>query len=170
MNLPTIEKDKEDFYQQFFEDEISQPLVKISPTDLTRESQESGFIKKFGKRIVSNLLILVGGWLAFSSISMFFYMVTAHPQISGLKMLFSLVIGLPLLFLGVGKIKKKSDWLLFAIFPLMGFISSFFLIFSPINLWREGNFVAVLFFAFLIALIIFYYIKDLKHPNDKLSR
>lgn len=166
MNLPTMEKDTEDYYQQFFENELSQPLVKTNPTELIAESQESGFIKKFGKRIVSNLLILIGGWLAFSSISMFFYMAMAHPQVSGLKMLLSLFIGLPLLFLGVGKVKKNSDWLLYAIFPLMGFISSFFLIFPPFNLWHDGNFFAVLFFAFLIALIIFYYIKDLKHPNN----
>ncbi len=45
MNLPTIEKDKEDYYQQFFEDEISQPLVKMSPTAMIAESQENSFNK-----------------------------------------------------------------------------------------------------------------------------
>jgi hypothetical protein len=169
MNLPTMEKDKEDFYQQFFEAEISQPLAKQNSSNVDVENEESSFIKKFGKRIVSNLLILVGGWMIFSSISGFFYWPANHP-LGGLKMLLSnivtIVIGLLLLFLGVGKIRKKSDWLLYAIFPLMGYISSLLLRFLPINLWHEGNFFSVLLSSFLLALFIFYYIKDWKQPSN----
>ncbi len=73
MSLPTIEKDKADFYQSFFEDEISQPLVKQKPANVNVQNQDEGFIKKFGTKIFSNVFILAGAWFLFLSSSILFY-------------------------------------------------------------------------------------------------
>jgi hypothetical protein len=167
MNLPTMQKDKGDFYQQFFEEEVSQPLVKKNPTAMIAESQENNFIKKYGKRIVSNLLIWGGGWMLFSSSSMFVHLTNRLPiENPLLKILPYLFIGFALLFFGIGKIKKKSGWLLFTIFPLMGCLFGFLLRLETVNWWRDGNFLSGLLFSFFAALLMFYYIRDYFGTSD----
>lgn len=169
MNLPTMQKDKEDFYQQFFEEEVSQPLLKKNPTTIIAESQENSFIKKYGKKIISNLLIFGGGWLLFASSSVFFYfIVITSPRITPplLKPLIAFIIGAVLLFLGVGKIKKKTDWLIYSIIPLMSLLFSFLITFTPIS-WRGNNgFLNLHFLFFLLVLFVFYYVKDYFETSD----
>jgi hypothetical protein len=163
MNLPTLQKDKEDFYQQFFEEEVSQPLLKKNPTAMIGESQENSFIKKYGKTIISNLLIFGGGWLLFASSSVFFYFFVASPSKFSpplLKPLIAFIIGLTLLFLGVGKVKNKTDWLIYSIIPLMSLIFSFLITLVPVD-WRGNNaFFNLHFLFFLLVLFVFYYVKD----------
>ncbi len=167
MDLPTLQKEKKDFNQQFFDDEISQPLVKRNPLDMIAESQEVSFIKKYSGNIVSSLLMWGGGWMLFSSLSMFIYLSDVLPVGSSLlKLLPYLGIGLALLYFGVGEIKKKSDWLLFTIFPLMGCLFGILLKLKPVNLWQDGNFFSGLFVLFFVALLIFYYIKDNFQTSD----
>ena len=169
MNLPTMEKDRADYHQSVMDDEISQSPVKMSSTDFISDNQHSGLIKKYGGRVISNILILLGGWLTFSGISMFLYLIIVHPPADKSKPLLSSVIGVVLLFLGIGKAEQKSNLLLYGVFPLIGLVTSLFIIFSPFGVWYEGEPFAALLFFFLIALIIFYYYKDLKHHEKQSS-
>jgi hypothetical protein len=170
MNLPTMQKDKEDSYQQFFEKEVSQPLLKKNPTAMIAESQEDSLVKKYGKRIISNLLIFGGGWLLFASSSVFFYFfIITSPRISPplLKPLIAFIIGSVLLFLGVGKIKKKTDWLIYSIIPLMSLLFSFLIKFAPTSWSGNSDFLGLNFLFFLLVLFVFYYVKDYFETSDK---
>jgi predicted neutral ceramidase superfamily lipid hydrolase len=158
-----MQKDKEDYYQQVFEEEVSQPLFRKNPTAMIAESQENSFIKKYGKRILSNLLIAGGGWLLFASSTIFFYFfVVSAPTIKPplLKPVIAFIIGLTFLFLGVGKVKKKTDWLIYSTIPLMSLIFSFLITLVPVG-WRGNNsFLNLNLLFFLLILFVFYYVKD----------
>ena len=169
MKFPTIQKEREDFNQQFFEEEILQPLVKADQTNLIEESQGKDSIKELGRKIFSNLLIIVGGYFLFVSSTLLFYQFVLKPQpfiYQPWNQLVFFIGGLILLFLSLGKIKKKSDWLQFALIPLMGIVFGFVFNLIPID-WRFPNaFGYSLILLYPLILFVFYYIKGYFESSD----
>jgi hypothetical protein len=162
VNFPTIQKEKEDFNQQFFEEEILQPLVETNQTNLMADSQENGYLKEVGRKIFPNLLIIVGGYFLFVTSAVLFYNFVLNPP-SGItnpwRQLIYLIGGFFLLFLNLGKIKKKSNWLQYALIPLMGIVFGILFNLVPID-WRIPNaFGYSLMLIYPLALFVFYYIK-----------
>jgi hypothetical protein len=161
MNLPIVEKDKEDFYR-FYENEISYPIATTTSTDIV-ESRVADSLSKIGKKIFSNLLIIAGGWFLFVSSALLSYnfLFQAAPTMAKPeRQVVYFVGGLILLFLSIGKIKRKNGLLLYAIIPLIGFALSFLYNLIPTDRLAGDTFANLLMLSFLPVLFVFYYIQS----------
>jgi hypothetical protein len=170
MNFPTIQKDKEDFNQQFFEDGISQPLVKTDQNNLRVDSQENSQVAELGKKKFSNLFIIVGGWFLFSSSTLLLYQFVLKPPqfiFHFWNYLVFFIGGLILLFISLGKIKKKSDLLLYALIPLLGVVfGTLYFYLVPLE-WRITDaFGYSQILSYLVVLFVFYRIKGYFEASD----
>ena len=170
MSLPTMEKEKEDFYRRFFETgEPLPPLARMETTGLILESQENSSLKEFGRKIILNSFIIAGGFLLHGSTALLFYNFVLKPHSTLPQPWQQLILffgGLILLFLETGKVKKKSDLIPYGVFPLMGITCSMFF-----NFWLKDLPLAEPFFlsgiiSFLLALAGFYYAKKYFAPSD----
>lgn len=169
MKFPTMQKNKEDFKQPVFEDEGPPPMVRMDQNDLIIENRENSSLNEMGKKILPNLLIVVGSFFLFTQTALNFsnYVLKPHSTISQpLNSLFCLLGGLILLFLSLGKIKKKSDWLLYAIIPLMSILFSLIFNLVPKDWLMLNAFAYSLFLTYPLVLSIFYYLKRYFETSD----
>lgn len=169
MNFPTMQKDKETFDGQFFEDEVSQPIVKMNQSDLRIESRENSSLTEMGKKIIPNLLIIIGAFFLYTQTVVNSSHYLLHPDQTMLhpfKSLFCLLGGLFVLFLSLGSIKKKGTWLLYAIIPLMGMLFTLIFNLVPKDLLMTDAFGYSIIFTYPLVLLVFYYLKRYFETSD----
>lgn len=124
-------------------------------------SFEEGFdIIDYGKKLLSTLLTFIGAYLTYASSLIIFQVFVANlADILESSIVFLvLIIGLILTILGVGRFKRKGEYLLYLSIPCMSLILGFLFTLAPAN-WHGKLFGGFSLFFFPMVLFVFYYLK-----------
>lgn len=157
--MKTKEKNKPAF--EFLENNLAQSIERKFST-LSEIDKENYFeINEIAGKLFRNLLIFIGVFLTFaSSLVIFHWFIDSASKISNpLLLFFIFIIGLFFMILGVGKVKEKSHWLLYASIPILNIFLGTIFILAPSS-WKGFLFGSFSLLVFPLVLFGFYQLKD----------